>query len=164
MGATGQDESARQQRHLLFQTRNLDPQRNAADDAQRLRMHADAVQQRRYEGGVVEAGRDERVPQLRVLLLQAKFDGGFDVAHAAQQQQQRFGHIAQPPQKKHLLRDEIARFAQLERHVRAVPDQIITIFYARKAGAHVLAALAQERKQQLRVVVRIHVQNVTNKP
>ena len=58
----------RRQRYLFFQTRNLNPQRNAADDTQRLRMHADAVQQRRYEGSIIEARRYERVPQLRVLL------------------------------------------------------------------------------------------------
>jgi hypothetical protein len=58
-------------------------------------VHADAVQQRRYEGSIIEARRYERVPQLRVLLLQAKLNSSFDVAHAAQQQMHQHHMIQQ---------------------------------------------------------------------
>lgn len=104
-------------------------------------MHADAVEQRGDEQGVVEAGVDQRVPQLPVLMLQAEVHGGFNIPHAAQQQEKRFGNVAEAGQEEHLLRHKFARLAELERDVGAV-----------------LAALAHERQQLLRVVVCVQLQ------
>ncbi len=50
-----QEETKENSVDLLFQAGNLYAEGNAADDTERLRMHADAVQQRRDELRVVKA-------------------------------------------------------------------------------------------------------------